>query len=305
MVVDYIRRILIVSLLALCVSLLFWSGSAAHAEESGISTWVFPADGYITDHYGTRGGNHKGMDIGGEHGSPVYSVDEGVVSKSYYSSSYGHVVFVKHPNGYETVYGHLHERAVSEGQAVGKGEKIGEMGNTGRSTGTHLHFEVHNGEWTEHKDHAIDPYLVFGEGETGQTVFAKEHDPYQVREVALKVTKLEALQPLSAAIGQEGSDGNVLHRVAKGETLWGISQVYGVSTSQLMKQNGLGDSTIISGQQLIIPSGKKSVHLVKSGETLFGIARLYNVSVDDLLAWNEVQKDDPIIPAQELIVNKD
>ncbi|WP_113928691.1 M23 family metallopeptidase [Bacillus sp. P14.5] len=305
MVVDYIRRILIVSLLALCVSLLFWSGSAAHAEQSGISTWVFPVDGYITDHYGTRGGHHKGMDIGGEHGSPVYSVDEGVVSKSYYSSSYGHVVFVKHPNGYETVYGHLNERAVSEGQAVSKGEEIGTMGNTGRSTGTHLHFEVHNGDWTEHKDHAIDPYLVFGEGETGQTVFSKKHDPYQIREVAMKIPQLEALQPASSSKDTHNSVENKIHTVTKGETLWGIASAHGVDTSVIMTQNGLDDSTIIIGQQLVIPSAKESVHRVKPGETLYGIAELYDITVDDLLVWNEVRKSDPIIPSQELIVNRE
>ncbi|MGM0846006.1 MAG: peptidoglycan DD-metalloendopeptidase family protein [Bacillota bacterium] len=303
--VDYIRRILIAGLLALCVSLLFLSGTAAHAEESETSAWIFPVDGYITDHFGTRGGHHKGMDIGGEHGSPVYSVDEGIVTKSYYSTSYGHVVFVKHHNGYETVYGHLHERIVSEGQAVAKGEEIGTMGNTGRSTGTHLHFEVHKGDWTVHKDHAIDPYLVFGEGETGQTVFAKEQDPYQIREVALKIPQLEGLQPSFTAKETDSEENNVIHRVEAGETLWGIAQAYEVGTSQLMKQNGLQNSTIISGQKLVIPSGSESLHIVRKGETLFGIAEHYDIAIDDLIVWNGLKKEDPIVPAQELVMKKE
>lgn len=303
--VDYIRRVLIVSLLALCVSLLFLSGRAAHAEDNGTSLWLFPTDGHITDHYGTRGGKHKGMDIGGEHGSPVYSVDDGVVTKSYYSSSYGHVIFIKHPNGYETVYGHLQQRGAIEGQAVSKGEMIGTMGNTGRSTGTHLHFEIHQGDWTITKDNAIDPYLVFGEGETGQTVFAKEHDPYQVREVALKVPHLESLHSAGATSRDENQVENLIHTVKAGETLWSISQTYGVSTTDVIKQNELVDDIIITGQQLFIPDKNEKVHIVKQGETLFGISQLYNVSVEELTNWNDMEEKEPIVPAQALIVQRE
>jgi murein DD-endopeptidase MepM/ murein hydrolase activator NlpD len=301
--VDYIRRVLIAGLLALCVSLLFLSGRAAHAEENDTSSWLFPANGYITDHFGTRGGNHKGIDIGGEHGSPVFSVDDGVITKSYYSSSYGHVIFIKHPNGYETVYGHLDQRGAVEGQAVKKGEKIGTMGNTGRSTGTHLHFEIHQGEWNITKNMAIDPYLVFGEGETGQTVFAKEHDPYQVREVALKVSQTEDMHPSDSSQGKEEADKQI-HIVKSGETLWSIAQTYEVSTVEVMNQNDLNDSTIVSGQPLLIPEKSGEVHLVKQGETLFGIAQQYNISVEDLTGWNGLKKDEPILPAQELVVRR-
>jgi murein DD-endopeptidase MepM/ murein hydrolase activator NlpD len=302
--VDYIRRILIVSLLALCVSLLFLSGRAAHAAENGTSSWLFPTNGYITDHFGTRGGNHKGIDIGGEHDSPVYSVENGIVTKSYYSSSYGHVIFIKHPNGYETVYGHLNQREAAEGKAVAKGEKIGTMGNTGRSTGTHLHFEIHQGEWNISKDHAIDPYLVFGEGETGQTVFAKEHDPYQVREVALKVAHLETLHPTASTQAEKESE-RTIHTVKTGETLWRIAKTYGISMEDVVKENELNDTIIHSGQQLVIPERAGLIHSVKQGETLFGIAKQYNISVEELTGWNGLQKDVPIVPSQELVIQKE
>ncbi|WP_456274188.1 peptidoglycan DD-metalloendopeptidase family protein [Bacillus sp. AK031] len=300
--VDYIRRVLIVSLLALCVSLLFLSGRTAQAEGNGTSSWIFPAEGYITDHYGTRGGKHKGMDIGGENGTPIYSVEEGVVTKSYYSSSYGHVVFIKHPNGFETVYAHLQKRLAEEGQAVQKGEEIGTMGNTGRSSGTHLHFEVHNSDWNIDKDHAIDPYVVFGKGETGQTVFAKEHDPYQVREVAVKMAQLESLEPASKT---HTENKQLIHTVKAGETLWSISQIYEISIAEVIKFNELKDSTIYPKQQIMIPEKNKSVHLVKQGETLFAIADQYNVTVDKLLVWNGIQKEDPLVPAQQLIVQRE
>jgi murein DD-endopeptidase MepM/ murein hydrolase activator NlpD len=302
--VDYIRRILIVCLLALCVSLLFISGTIAQAEGNDTSSWVFPVDGYITDHFGTRGGNHKGMDIGGGDGTPVYSAEDGVVSKSYYSSSYGHVIFVKHPNGFETVYAHLQEREAAEGEAVIKGERIGSMGSTGRSTGTHLHFEIHKGEWTITKDNAIDPYVVYGEGETGQTVFANEHDPYQVREVALKINHLEKENPAASSADQMGSISKV-HTVKPGETLWRIAKTYGVSVEGVLVENSLPDSTIISGQELVIPDTSGKVHRVQQGETLFGIAKQYDVSVEELIGWNDMKKSEPIIPFQELVVQRE
>jgi murein DD-endopeptidase MepM/ murein hydrolase activator NlpD len=300
--VDYIKRVLIVSLLALCVSLLFLSGKTAQAEGNATSSWLFPAEGYITDHYGTRGGNHKGVDIGGENGSPIYSVDEGVVTKSYYSSSYGHVVFIKHQNGFETVYAHLQKRFAEEGQAVQKGEQIGTMGNTGRSSGTHLHFEIHDGDWNIDKEHAIDPYVVFGEGEKGQTVFAKEHDPYQIREVAVKMTQLESLQPVSRT---QTDQKKKIHTVKAGETLWSISQIYEVTTAEVITFNELKDATIYPKQQLAIPDKSKTVHLVKHGETLYGIAEQYNVTVDNLLVWNGLQKENPLVPAQPIIIQRE
>ena len=112
---DYIKRILIAGIVALCISLLFLGGRQAGRQESinieeVTSEWIWPADGVITDTYGTRNGSHKGIDIAGAPGTPVYAVDGGKVTKSYYSSTYGHVVFVEHPNQLETVYAHLQEK---------------------------------------------------------------------------------------------------------------------------------------------------------------------------------------------------
>ena len=104
---------------------------------------------------------HAGIDIGTPIGTPVYAVADGVVTNSFYSSSYGNVVFIYHPNvngkAYETVYAHLDSRAVSTGEVVKKGQYIGASGNTGRSTGPHLHFEVHLGRWNAAKSNAINP----------------------------------------------------------------------------------------------------------------------------------------------------
>ena len=70
---------------------------------------MWPSDGVITDLFGTRQGHHKGIDIAAPLGSHVYAVENGIVSKSYYSDTYGNVVFIKHDNQIETVYAHLKE----------------------------------------------------------------------------------------------------------------------------------------------------------------------------------------------------
>jgi len=66
--------------------------------------WIWPADGIISDTFGTRQGKHKGIDIAGKLNSPIFSVDNGVVEKSYYSNSYGNVIFINHQSNYVTVY---------------------------------------------------------------------------------------------------------------------------------------------------------------------------------------------------------
>lgn len=127
-----------------------------------------PANGPITSTFGPRWGEiHYGIDIGKRGASvPVVAAADGYVYRSYYSSSYGNVIFIMHYiNGqvYTTVYAHLESRLVSEGQNVSKGQMIGYMGNTGRSFGEHLHFELHRGPWNASKSNAVDPlkYIPF------------------------------------------------------------------------------------------------------------------------------------------------
>lgn len=85
---------------------------------------------------------HEGVDMAGAHGSPVYSTADGVVTYAGWENGYGQLVKIKHDFGIETRYGHLSRIRVDVGQRVSRGDRIGDMGNTGRSTGTHLHYEV-------------------------------------------------------------------------------------------------------------------------------------------------------------------
>ncbi|EMO40665.1 peptidase, M23 family [Leptospira noguchii serovar Autumnalis str. ZUN142] len=85
---------------------------------------------------------HGGLDMAAEEGTPVYASADGEVSFSNKKGGYGNLIILGHKLGYETLYGHLSSISVRPGEKVHKGQKIGEVGQTGRATGNHLHFEV-------------------------------------------------------------------------------------------------------------------------------------------------------------------
>jgi len=108
-----------------------------------------PIEGIVTSEFGYRidptsgnGHNHNGTDISLKIGTPVPATANGIVTVSKYSNSYGYMVEVEHLNGYSTVYAHNSELAVNVGDYVFKGDIVALSGNTGYSTGPHLHYEV-------------------------------------------------------------------------------------------------------------------------------------------------------------------
>lgn len=116
---------------------------AAPSRGSQKVTLFTPALGTITSNFGMRWGKqHKGIDIGAAMGAPIYAAWDGRVIAAHYEDGYGNVIKIQHSNGIETVYGHCSYIGVGDGQYVKKGEKIGQVGSTGNSTGPHLHFEV-------------------------------------------------------------------------------------------------------------------------------------------------------------------
>jgi murein DD-endopeptidase MepM/ murein hydrolase activator NlpD len=111
---------------------------------------TLPGRGYITSTFGTRsdpfsGGraHHKGIDFEANTGDPVFAAADGVVSFTGVKSGYGNVVEVDHGNGYTTLYGHNSGFTVRAGDLIRAGQQIAKAGSTGRSTGPHIHFEVH------------------------------------------------------------------------------------------------------------------------------------------------------------------
>ncbi|MFB2530982.1 DUF5930 domain-containing protein [Paracoccus sp. p4-l81] len=99
-----------------------------------------------TSGFGRRWGRaHEGIDMAGPVGTPIVAPANGTVSFAGWQSGYGNLIKITHANGIETRYGHLSKIRVRVGQSVSRGERIGDMGNTGRSTGPHLHYEVRVG----------------------------------------------------------------------------------------------------------------------------------------------------------------
>lgn len=123
--------------------------------------FIFPTRGRLTSRFGWRRDPftgvrtfHNGIDIANEVGTPVWAAKEGKVVDVGYHSAFGNYVVLSHEGGYQTLYGHLHSYSVRRGQSVNQGQVIGRMGNTGYSTGSHLHFTV----MLRNKD--IDPMRV-------------------------------------------------------------------------------------------------------------------------------------------------
>jgi murein DD-endopeptidase MepM/ murein hydrolase activator NlpD len=234
MIYEYSKRLLLTIIIGMMVMILFLGENKGHAEEPFAIdlNWDWPAAGEITDHFGTRGGSHYGLDIAAPRGTSVFAVEDGTVNKSYYSSTYGNVIFISHPNGFETVYAHLHERFIEEGAQLEKGTLIGTIGNTGRSRGNHLHFEVHNGEWNIHKSNAVNPTAYLKDG-----IFAAEK---------------EEGDAIEASSAQDMKISKEIVTIEKGDTLWALSKEYNVTVEQLQEWNELPDDFIVVDQKLIV-----------------------------------------------------
>lgn len=114
---------------------------------------IYPTFGRISDGWGLRVHPitneiefHFGIDIANQPGTPIYATASGIVVKTDFDLGYGKRILIDHGNGYQTLYGHLYSYLVRVGDEVGKGQIIGLMGNSGTSTGPHLHYEVRNAE---------------------------------------------------------------------------------------------------------------------------------------------------------------
>ena len=108
----------------------------------GSGDFMWPVSGYITQGYWL---GHQALDISGTTGSLVYAADTGYVATTGWMGGYGNYIVVNHGNGFETLYAHLSQIRVIAGQGVQRGQVIGLVGSTGRSTGPHLHFEIRQG----------------------------------------------------------------------------------------------------------------------------------------------------------------
>lgn len=129
---------------------------------TGADGFVVPMKNFtITSHYGPRwGAFHRGIDLAAPEGEPIYAAKDGIVTRSEYHFSWGNYVTITHEGGATTLYAHNQRNVATVGQKVKQGELIAYMGNTGHSTGPHLHLELCLDNSLA-QDRLVDPYPVF------------------------------------------------------------------------------------------------------------------------------------------------
>ncbi|MGX8682778.1 MAG: peptidoglycan DD-metalloendopeptidase family protein [Bacteroidales bacterium] len=188
---------------------------------------------------------HYGLDIKVNVGDTIRSAFDGKVRivKNQGRRGYGKYIVIRHDNGLETVYGHLSKQLVEENQLVRAGDVIGLGGNTGRSTGSHLHFE------TRFLGVAINPAFMFDFEK--QDVVADSYTHSFKKQPATNRTRTRASTTASTA-NQVITDGEgVYYKVKSGDTLSKIAAKQGVSVNQLCRLNGITTRTILQIGQVL------------------------------------------------------
>lgn len=215
----------------------------------------------ITSNFGSRwGGQHKGLDIKVYIGDTIRSAFSGKVRiVRYEGGGYGKYIVIRHNNGLETIYGHLSKQLVKENQEVRAGEVIGLGGNTGRSTGSHLHFE------TRLCGVALNPALMFDFREQDVTGDYYAFNKATYDSESITATRLRGKQD-GSAIARENKaedfatndrmtsglkDQVQYHKVAKGETLDAIAKKRGVTIDKICKLNHISKTKRLRPGQIL------------------------------------------------------
>lgn len=281
------------------------------------SSFVYPiaidSIARVTSKYGPRRRRmHKGIDLKVLKGDTIRAAFDGKVRiRNFERRGYGYYLVIRHPNGLETVYGHLSKQLVQVNDIVRAGQPIGLGGNTGRSTGSHLHFE------TRFLGQAINPAEII-DFENG----VPHEDKYVFHNVKINGRK--------SNIYTSSSNQMVYHRVKSGDTLGKIARMYGTTVSELCRLNGLKSTSVLrigqsirctagveranssskskaTAKKVVVEAKQEAVaalndnnsaeqgnepvyHRIKSGDTLGAIALRYGTTVSKLCELNGITK---------------
>ena len=214
-----------------------------------LKSYHYPFKGRVTSKYGPRRRRiHQGTDIDLETGDPVYATFDGRVRIcTYVRNGYGNLVVLRHDNGLETFYGHLSEINVKPNEWVTAGQVIGKGGNTGRSTGSHLHYEI------RYKGHTFDPerLIDFTSGDLRRETFLLKRtyfSPYS-----------RFTQDFEEEVQSDEEDKKIAkeaaaikyHIVKSGDTLGRIAINNHTTVKKLCQLNGIRESSILRlGQRI-------------------------------------------------------
>lgn len=201
------------------------------------SNYELPHFGSVVSRFGWRRYRyHYGTDLKGSTGDSIFCAFDGIVRIAVRNKTYGNVIIVRHYNGLETFYAHCSKLLVSPNQEVKAGELIGLIGNTGRSKGSHLHFEV------RYKGSAFNPeYMI-------------DFENKKLKSDTLMLTKeVFNYKNTYSSSAVSSSSPNGYHRVKSGETLSSIARKYKTTVNDLKRKNGLKSDLIREGQLLKLP----------------------------------------------------
>ncbi len=218
----------------------------------------------ITSKYGYRrrfGRQHQGLDIKVYIGDTICSAFNGKVRivKSV-RGGYGKYVVIRHTNGLETVYGHLSKHLVKENQVVRAGEPIGLGGNTGRSSGSHLHFETlllgkpinPSALFDFEAQDVTGDYYVFRSRGRGEVIGARTGERLSAEDLAvIEQQKAKMAEVKKAPADKRPRNGAQLHKVRSGENLSTIAKKRGTTVSRLCKLNRITTKTVLRPGQIL------------------------------------------------------
>lgn len=254
-----------------------WSNNYAHRSYSSVPDeykidlrhFCMPTPSQrITSNYGYRRSfrrMHKGIDVKVYTGDTIYAAFSGKVRVvAYEAGGYGNYIGIRHPNGLETFYGHLSKQLVKTNQVVKAGDPIGLGGNTGRSTGSHLHFEV------RFMGIAIDPaelfdfvaqdvtgdYYLFRKNGNGMAISSSEaaRHPKSVKNVSREKQidkKTTVAENAVKSASKKTKKAGGVHKVRSGESLYTIAQKRNTTVEKLCKLNGISRRTVLRPGQIL------------------------------------------------------
>ncbi|MFI3314302.1 MAG: peptidoglycan DD-metalloendopeptidase family protein [Rikenellaceae bacterium] len=222
----------------------------------------------VTSKYGIRNGrDHKGIDLGAVQGTPLYATFDGKVRYAKWNSGgYGYLVIIRCENGLESWYGHLCTMNVKENEYVKSGQVIGYVGNTGRSYGNHLHYEL------RYRDQSFDPdFLIdFETGSLRYANFVLDKSFLNINSRASEILEDEiefntsSAEKFANAIDSEAlkDAGNsddiktaitqsnaVYHTVKSGDTLGAIARKYGTTVAKICSLNNIKSTSVLRLKQ--------------------------------------------------------
>ena len=235
-----------------------WSNKYAHRATELPDSFRIDLRGYhmptpsrvVTSNYGRRWGRmHKGIDVKVYIGDTIRAAFDGKIRvANYEAAGYGNYVVIRHHNGLETIYGHMSKRLVNENQNVKAGDPIGLGGNTGRSTGSHLHFE------TRLCGVAINPTTFFDF--VNQDVVA---DSYLFKKANYRRELASASRSARNSSRQQSGSGSMdsentvthYHKVVAGETLSSIARKRNTTIDQICRMNHISKNVKVRPGQIL------------------------------------------------------